>query len=447
MHKNILIVTDNFTRGGLENFIINRISALKQNYNFVFAITNYQSRPALKDYKIIKLKTSLSATTADVLSDVKTIEKIIQQEKIDLIEVHPFYSFAPTMLAANICGIPCTYFVHGPASVANDQRFNAKFLQRFFMTHFCRHIFSVKPQLINALKTSYHVENAHFLPNTIDTTAHKQVTPAKNHHYALFSRLDPDKISSIILALQSCRGGGAHLDIYGDGSARTELQNYIAKNRLSKFAKIHPWVNQWTDLLPNYQAVFGVGRVVIEALASGFPVVLVGNDKLGPAITPDNYSHYQYYNFTNSANRSLSPAEFSEELKKLDKIKPSELKTLRSYVIRNHDNSVHKKLQSELSFTPEHFPQLDAFYQAVKNFPENVKQEPFFDSFSIDDHLRGAFQSFYDPLLTDLISIRTNEREINLLKSQVAAYKIQIDALSADSHQSLSKRIKNRLKH
>ena len=111
---NILVVSDNFSIGGLETQIKTYYSNLPQNYKMIFCFGNYKEDVDLKNAQIY---TDFSFSYADTIekfcNDVEMLVKIINENKIDVIQVHPYYCFFASLFASQLTGVKLLYTYHG----------------------------------------------------------------------------------------------------------------------------------------------------------------------------------------------------------------------------------------------------------------------------------------------------------------------------------------------
>lgn len=194
----VLIISDQFLHGGLEEQIINHVNTLKKSTQFCFAFAKYENRQFFNDYNVYNtIKCSPGMTIHDVISDVDEICSIIQKESIDVIEVHPFYAFLPAMIAANKCNIPIIHILHGAPSIVFDKRINTLALHRFFLTEFAPIIITPNRLFDHVLQKQYGVRQLLFVPNTIEVSKYSGIQYNPKGRFALFSRLDEDKVIQV----------------------------------------------------------------------------------------------------------------------------------------------------------------------------------------------------------------------------------------------------------
>ena len=77
---NILVVTDNYLTGGLENNIATYYNELKDKNNFYFCVSTYEDNKILESDNIYKdFHFNYNVSLSDFLSDVNRMIKIIKE--------------------------------------------------------------------------------------------------------------------------------------------------------------------------------------------------------------------------------------------------------------------------------------------------------------------------------------------------------------------------------
>ena len=111
--KNILIVSDNFTNGGLETQVYTYYKELKDKLSFTFAFGNYNNKWKFGNSKIYTdLRFNEHSSINEFKEIVDKLVSIIKDNKIDIIHLHPFYLTLPTIFASQITRVPICYTYH-----------------------------------------------------------------------------------------------------------------------------------------------------------------------------------------------------------------------------------------------------------------------------------------------------------------------------------------------
>ncbi len=316
--KNILVIAQEFDIGGLETNIKTTIENCS-NINFYFALSNYSKKIKLTNVSDQKFVFAKNSTVKDFIEDVNRLVELIKDKKIDLIHVHPFYSFFPAMIASQLTNTPIVYHYHGHASYSFPELDNSFVMQTYFFDYLS-HIFSVTEEGVKELTTKNQIENISFLPNSIDLKSFKPLKYQKNKKWALISRLDSFKTESIYQFLEIFdQLDIEQLDIYGDGDKQEELEKHLIKNNLDQKVKLRGRTNQVRkDLSKGYNGVIGIGRVIMEAIALKMPNMVIGRGKNSGLLTFDKYQIIKKQNFTNLELDDLTAKQINQEIKKIN---------------------------------------------------------------------------------------------------------------------------------
>lgn len=300
---NILVVSDNFSMGGLETQIKTYYSNLPQNYKMIFCFGNYKEDVDLKNAQIY---TDFSFSYADTIekfcNDVEMLVKIINENKIDVIQVHPYYCFFASLFASQLTGVKLLYTYHGQGS------FN--FLKTMISGPIFYHAFEKNcvAKLLTVTQNGKNCferigyKNIELIPNPIDEKKFPKATVVNNHKWALISRISDDKIEEIKkMILNIEKFGIDSVDIYGDGNKVEELKNFISEEELnSKINYIGYSNNLYQTVNNKYNGIIGIGRVVLESLMMGYPTILIGYGKITGYINKKIYLETKDYNFINN---------------------------------------------------------------------------------------------------------------------------------------------------
>lgn len=317
---NILIISQNFSRGGLETQIYTQYNFMKKNNKFYFAFASYNSNLNLKEAKIYDgYNFSTDASVEEFCSDVENLVNIIKENKIDVIHVHPFYSVFPAVFAAKITNIPIIYSFHGYGSFNFPYQVNDVILLQCMLESEIDEVFSVSELGVSAINNATFTDKAMFLPNSVDLNKYKKHNVVNNKTWALISRVDSDKIEEINKLISMLdKIDIEKICIYGDGNKREELEQFVQDNKLTdKVVLMGHSDNLWEELNGKYNGVIGIGRVVMEAIAMSYPTMLIGYKKIAGIIDLKMYNMVKKYNFINRMIPDISIEKLNEQLKQV----------------------------------------------------------------------------------------------------------------------------------
>ncbi len=294
---NILVVSENFSRGGLETNINTLHNELKKHNKLVYAFGKYEKTSYLNDAKIYSdFHFNYDVTIADFCSDVDRLVKIIEAEKIDVVQVHPFYSVYQAFFATQLTGTKLVYTCHGYGSLTfTPNLFDEILLEYIFEKGVSLNI-GVSEKLCEMSRQQGN-NNFLLLPNPIDLDAYKQTKVLDNKKWALVSRLDIDKYGAIKKLFEMLpKLNIESIDVYGEGTEKKKLENMAKRKKLNvSFKGYVDNINEVT--LDKYNGVIGLGRVAIEGLAMGYPVLFIGYDRVVGLIDKKIYERAKKLNF------------------------------------------------------------------------------------------------------------------------------------------------------
>lgn len=316
---NILVVSECFRNGGLETQIKTYYDNLPDNVNMIFAFGEYSGEVALSSNKIFTgFHFSHTDTIKSFCEDVDRLVAIIKQESIDVIHVHPFYSFFSAFFASQLTKTKLVYSYHGVSSMNFSKSVLGMALFYYaFESGAVGKVFSVSDTGVNAFeKIGY--KNSVFMPNPIDLKKFPSAEVAANNKWAIISRINSDKVGEIKrLILNKDKYGFNEVDIYGSGNCVEELEEFIFSNGLKDNVKIKGYAHNVFDTVNGkYNGIIGIGRVILEAATMGMPAFLMGYNKLTGFVNYDIYEKIRKVNFSNvclndTNDNSVSQAEIN----------------------------------------------------------------------------------------------------------------------------------------
>lgn len=321
----ILVVCENFNNGGLETQIKTYYDNLPNDIEMIFAFGNYTRKITLENAKVYEnFHFSYSDNIKEFCEDVDRLVNIIKENDIDVIHVHPYYSFFAVLLASQLTKTKVIYTYHGVSSFnfIKTPISSAMFYYAFEIGAIAS-VLSVNIDGVNTFKKiSNSKVNINLFPNPIDLEVFENIKYKENKKWALVSRIDTDKIKEIKLIISKMQNYNIkHIDIYGDGSLKEDLSKFIIDNNLIKKVTLKGYsTNLKEDLIKGYNGVIGIGRVVLEALTLGMPTLLIGFNKITGFINKEVYNEIKDSNFTNiKYNKINYKMPTKEEIKLIQK--------------------------------------------------------------------------------------------------------------------------------
>lgn len=278
---NILIVNERFSHGGLETHIHSYYMQLREKHCFTFAMGTFESKLEFAPEALYTgFHFSGTSSINDFIEDVERLVELIREKHIHVIHTHPFYSIFPAVVAGQLTGVPVVFTHHGTSSFAFPGRANEAILLYYAYAELVSCVFSVSNAGKLALEERAHAPNVVFMPNAIDSRRYRHHTVVNNRRWAMISRLDADV--SRVAALEKLFDMLPQLpisgiDVYGDGTQRQELEDYVAQCGLTENVRFMGHCDDLYERLDgNYNGIVGCGRVALEGLTMGYPVLELG---------------------------------------------------------------------------------------------------------------------------------------------------------------------------
>ena len=340
----ILVINENFAFGGLETQLCGYFRQLKKrNYKIVLAVGEKvdPANPFIESVDEIVSGLSLSGgvNNIDFRITYQNICKIIDEHRISVIHCQPFFAFLPAFFASQEKRVPFVYSLHGPVSITYIQNHLHEFLLKEVMLKYASIVHCVSREILT-MSFPYTSSNAVLVPNLVDTNlldpVQNEDSKTENNAWAIFSRLDEEKVKGIIDFIQKAANSGiATIDIYGDGSARKLLEDWNFNNQTGPAVFVKGFRKLDSELVSKYAGIGGMGRVVLEAISNNKPCVLIGYNGVKGLIDKDLFEFSSTWNFSGRGLKTISAEQLSSDLKKLEERK--EEYCLREQVVANYD--------------------------------------------------------------------------------------------------------------
>lgn len=244
----------------------------RQGHLSHLALEGYPTLAALNVYR--KTIERLGVTVIRP-GDKKTLSRMIQKHKYDIIHAHSSLTFPMAHRLCREFGIPYVVTCHGLG--LNKEEYKAFF-------HDAGALFCISPRV----EQSMHDYADKVLPvvNGVDLELFKPEIKAEPVKVALVSRIDAWK-----------QEGYHHFCKAADLLEGVEF--YIASNKppLSPRAVFLGWTDDVAELLAKTDIVVGTGRAIVEGLASGNAALVLGRTYQG-LVTSEKMKEEDYLDFS-----------------------------------------------------------------------------------------------------------------------------------------------------
>ncbi len=321
--KNILIVTENFSLGGLETHILSHCEVLNELGHQLFIVTSQNANlNIINKYikKTLMIENFSSTKGKDVVNQFKEIEKFILDNKIDYLQIHPYTSAIVAAGVANHLEIPYSFTAHGPLNFSSVYGETYKSLMFERVLSSAHKVYAVSPEVEKLIKQNNQKIDVKVLPNivNVEDLSFNKVEREEKNIISIISRLDRDKIEGVIDCIKFCRelfkqpfGKEIKVSIVGDGDALEELKAFLNGD---PNISIEGYSNNVNSYIQNSLFVCGMGRVILETIAQNVPALLVGYDGIKGFVTIKNVDLLSEVNFSGRNIENTSYADIIAEI-------------------------------------------------------------------------------------------------------------------------------------
>jgi len=307
----ILYLVKSFNYGGAENHVLDLANSMTLLGNRVYILAGKGRLAERLDSGV----TIRDLRMSDLLFPFILFRlcRFIRRNGIEIIHAHQRLPILLASLAGRIMKVPVVATVHGQPRIDLRSRFSRRFPEK---------VIFVSRRLLNKEGTYREVgAKALFIQNGVD--AGQPAGDWDPYSLCYVSRIDRKHSSVIGMMINEVMPEiikffpGVSFHILGDGEYLNELREYAARfNSLSgrEACVIHGYVKDVKPVVGRSGLVLGVGRVAIESLASGVPVLSVNSEFLGDLITPENYSFFKANNFVAAGNAPPDASRLGEQV-------------------------------------------------------------------------------------------------------------------------------------
>lgn len=326
MMTSVLIVSEAFTAGGLETHISGEIDCLTAEgwkVHLACGENFYEDfLPASTASVHSGLPLGPLANLQELRHTIDALRDLIRRLEVPLVHIHPYTSLIPAMIAAEVEGVATAVTVHGPSLTDGTYGRCFDFLLDQVLLPNAGHVFAVSEEIKSVLVPFVSTDRLTVLPNGVALPDVGAVGyPLAEAHpdcWLLASRLDKAKLPGLLAFLRYALSAGLGcIHVAGDGPARQDLAEALRAMRASNRVSLLGVKRNLSSLMPGYRGVAGMGRVVLEALATGCRTCLVGYDGVKGVVTQDLFERAAWSNFSGRGLPSITEDEFITQIKSI----------------------------------------------------------------------------------------------------------------------------------
>lgn len=321
--KSILIVTQQFSIGGLETHIRGEIEQLSVLGIDVHLATGSILEKALLPSDVASISAGLalepSATAQQTLTAIDKLRELIREHCIDRVHIHPFTSIVPAAIAAELEAVPYVVTLHGPDSLGSFYGPTFDVILKDAVLPNCSAVIGVSPEVKEMAAVYAADSQIHYIPNAVSMELVTQSTNAAGvDHWLVVSRLDDAKVPGILdFCVKARKTDIPRIFIAGDGAARPMLESWLQEKGLSDFVQFLGSSAEIGALMARASGIAGMGRVLLEGIAARKPVVLVGYDGVKGVLDRNLFDSAAHANFSGRGLPTVGGEALNQQLLRL----------------------------------------------------------------------------------------------------------------------------------
>ncbi|MEI6049468.1 MAG: glycosyltransferase family 4 protein [Bacteroidota bacterium] len=290
----ILHLIKNFDFGGAENHVRELANSLDELGHNVYIIAGKGRQVSCLNkgvrFFFLQLK--------DILMPLQIIFicYISIKNKIQIIHAHQRLSILMACIAGIITGIPVVVTVHGRTRYDMRSWISRRYSRKIIFVS--RYIFEASERYKGIINKSV------IIPNWISISGNQSVKLPYSITY--ISRIDKKHSTIILMMIRKIiyslvsKFPLITFNIIGEGDYLSEIREEARRLNIElerEVCIVHGFVPVVEDIIQRSVLVMGVGRVVLEAMACGVPVLSINQKRMGTLISTENYSFYKNTNF------------------------------------------------------------------------------------------------------------------------------------------------------
>ena len=393
---NILMALSQLEVTGAEVYGVTLSDELIKRGNNVIIVSDTLTKESKAKY--IKLEFNKRGLS-ERINQIKTLLKIIKENDIHVVHAHSRASSWSSQIACKIAGIPLITSTHGRQPIHLSRKIFKAFGDLTIPV--CENI---QTHLINELGVSS--KNTVVLRNPINTI---------EYPFAAQKKDESKKILSIIGRLSGPKGEVAYklLELLAD-MENLEIRLIGGKDIPEKFQKFFKnenikfmgYVNDVPEKIKESDIVAGAGRVAVEGILSGKPVIAIGEAKYIGLITNNNLyealaSNFGDIEFKNSENFNWN--QLKTDVESAFTLTEKELFDLRNSIEKEFDLNIItdkiEKIYARLYVLKKKYDiPVIMYHRVVNNENEGGVHGTYITAKKFDEHMKYLKEHDYEPI-------------------------------------------------
>lgn len=368
-NKTILICLERLDVGGVETSVYNQALVFKEKgYNVIILAQNGIYTEKLKEQGITCIDFEFKLNNEIDISGTKQIIEIIKKYNVGQIHIHQFPCLLNAFIACIITKRPYLAFVHSRLTEVFDWYISQfplyKRLFKFYFDNAYKIItlnygsIELNSKYFDILKENYAVfKNSIYFKEYITQNQVKQI-----NNFMIISRIAPEKIISIqnginffIQYANSNNNFDGKLVIYGDGDEQSiaTVKKYIEDNNINSYSIfLAGGTNEVAKEMEKYDVVMGMGRCIIEAIATKRIAIISSPKEIKFLVDKNNIYDSIEANFASNDLEARKIEDIIVQLQRLDSEKIEKI-TEENFNIALEELDISKNVYYIESFSPD----------------------------------------------------------------------------------------------
>ena len=310
----VLLLVKNFDLGGTEVHVRELANGLSEAGHRVFVMSRSGRQVEYLNVEVTFIQHRF--TDFGLLGAVSKVRKLVRSERIEIIHGHQRLPILISAIVKVLTGIFSVATIHGRLSLDSRPAFMRRWIDKMIL---------VAPNRLSTLRECDATRaKCSVIYNGISLDGRgpsREKIQGFNLLYA--SRIDRRHGQALITLLKEVwpsllrQFPNAKLHIAGDGNRLTEVQE-VAKpfttGPSERSVVFHGFLPSLVPLFKETSLTLGVGRVAIESLALGIPVIPVNYAYWAPVISRENYKILKADNFVGRSFYEFEPEPLLAEL-------------------------------------------------------------------------------------------------------------------------------------
>lgn len=319
MNKSLMIVTEAFVVGGVETYIRTEVEELCRQGWQVHLVCGRTFSPLLVPDCVTSVTHGLAlgpdASVVEFLGAVDQMVEIARRYEVAVIHAHPFTSLISALACAQLISVPMLVTLHGPSSVVGSYGAVYDFMVGSLVLPAASGVTAVSQEVRDLAIPYVEGDRLFVWPNAVAPI--KGPEREGNGRWLLVSRLDSNKITGVLdFVSKLLQTSGTAVDICGAGEALAQLEAALVDAIDDGRVRLLAPTASVQEMMLDYAGIAGMGRVALEGLVQGLPVMLVGYDGVKGMIDDQLYADAAYSNFSGRGLPTLSEEGMREQLQR-----------------------------------------------------------------------------------------------------------------------------------